>query len=261
MFESGSRLQIDTPENLTLEAEIAGFGSRFLAATVDYILLAVVLTVLFFLFGQSFASSEESLVALLVPIMFSFLLIVVYHLLFELLWNGQTPGKRWLGLRIVQADGTPASGSSIMIRNLVRLFDFLPLAYGVGILALLATRRTQRLGDLAANTIVIYERPTVQLSALQQDLRVRYRYIRTIEPIPHFIDITALTQEDHLGVVSYLQRRDTLTNHWLAVTVAQKVAGRMGYGGVPLRLSQPADAETFLEWVARAFEVQAAQAE
>ncbi|MBC7870517.1 MAG: RDD family protein [Chitinophagaceae bacterium] len=250
-----NRLQIETPENLTLEAEIAGFGSRFLAATADYTLLIIVIFILGLLFSRSLPTIEDSTYASLLVISFTFLSIVLYHLFFELVWNGQTPGKRWLGIRVVQVNGMPASGSALIVRNLVRLFDFLPALYGVGILSLFLTKQTQRLGDLAAGTIVIYERPQVELRTIKQDMRVHYRLIKTVEPIPSSIDISRLTREDYQAIVNYLQRRSTLTNDYLAVAVAKKVADQMDYQDNRFRLNHPADAELFLEWVARAFEL------
>ncbi len=252
---SDNRLQIDTPENLTLEAEIAGFGSRFLAATADYTLLGIVAFIFSLLFSRSVPTVEDSNLATLLVLSVTLLSIVLYHLFFELIWNGQTPGKRWLGIRIVQVDGTPASGSALIVRNLMRLFDFLPGLYGVGILSLFMTKQTQRLGDLAAGTIVIYERPQVDLRVIKQDLRVNYRRIKTVEPIPSSIDITRLSREDYQAIVNYLQRRSTLTNDYLAVAVAKKVADQMDYQDSRYRLNHPADAELFLEWVARAFEL------
>lgn len=260
MSDPGLPLFINTPQRPPFEAEVAGFGSRFFAAALDYTILSVLLLPLAVGTSETLAAAE-SLLATVLFVMVSYVCIAAYHLLFEWLWNGQTPGKRWLGLRIVQADGQPVTGRAIVIRNLVRLGDYLPVFYGVGIVALLLTPRTQRLGDLAARTIVIYERPLALPETPRQDLRVAYRRIKTIAPIPHYIDIAPLNADDQRGVVGYLQRRDTLTNAWLAVTVAQKVAGRMGYGGAPLRLANPDDAELFLEWVARAFEVRESQSD
>jgi hypothetical protein len=85
---------------------------------------------------------------------------------FELVWNGQSPGKRWVGLRVIRTDGTPITLSESLIRNLVRLVDFMPLAYGVGVVTMFVNAQARRLGDLAAGTIVVHDRPSVTLESL-----------------------------------------------------------------------------------------------
>src|SRR5690348_3313750 len=76
---------------------------------------------------------------------------------FEAMWHGQTPGKRAMGLRVLNDDGTPVQWPGALTRNLLRAADFLPVAYGVGLLAMLCNRDFKRLGDLAAATVVVYE--------------------------------------------------------------------------------------------------------
>src|SRR5690348_4870029 len=76
---------------------------------------------------------------------------------FEAMWNGQTPGKRAMGVRALNDDGTPLRWPGALTRNLLRAADFLPFAYGVGLVAMLANRDFKRLGDLAAATVVVYE--------------------------------------------------------------------------------------------------------
>jgi hypothetical protein len=84
-----------------------------------------------------------------------FLLEWFYPVVFELLW-GATPGKRALGLKVVHTNGTPVRWQASMIRNLLRSADFLPLFYGFGVVAMLCNARFQRLGDLAAGTLVVH---------------------------------------------------------------------------------------------------------
>ena len=81
-----------------------------------------------------------------------------YFIFFELVWNGQTPGKRVVGIRVLTSRGEPVTLVHSLVRNLVRLVDALPSAYMIGSIAILVTRRSQRLGDLAAGTIVVRER-------------------------------------------------------------------------------------------------------
>src|SRR5262249_32763682 len=154
----------------------------------------VILVVVDYLFSravsaQSIGSSSFALASL---VALQFLIITFYHLFFELLWNGQTPGKRMFGIRVVQANGLPLTASSAIIRNLVRLFDFFPILYGIGLVSMFATKQTQRLGDLAAHTIVIRERRGVTLQNLKEDLTVHYHHISRMDPIPANIDIANL---------------------------------------------------------------------
>jgi uncharacterized RDD family membrane protein YckC len=252
---SENRLFIDTPENVVLEAEIAGFGSRCIAALLDYLLVIVVMIVLYLLFASAIRNNapDDPTVAVSLFVLIQFLIISFYHLIFEFLWNGQTPGKRRIGIRVVQINGLPMNASSILIRNLVRLFDFLPVLYGVGLLVLFSTKRTQRLGDLAARTIVVYERPQLNLNTIQENLKVEYLHISRYDLIPTNIQITNLNQDDRRNIISYLQRRSQLTNReQVAVMVAQPIAERMGIPGSVSSLNR---AEMFLEYVVRAFEL------
>ena len=252
---SENRLFIDTPENVVLEAEIAGFGSRCIAALIDYLIVIIVMVVLGILFFRAIQNNapDDPTLAFGLFILVQFVIISFYHLIFEFLWNGQTPGKRRIGIRVVQSNGMPMTTSSLLIRNLVRLFDFLPLGYGVGLLVLFSTKHTQRLGDLAARTIVVYERPRLNLNTIQENLKVDYLHISRYDLIPTNIQIGNLDQNDRRNIINYLQRRSQLTNReQVAIMVAQPIAERMGIPGSVNSLNR---AEMFLEYVARAFEL------
>ncbi|HVO70960.1 MAG TPA: RDD family protein, partial [Aggregatilineaceae bacterium] len=134
MDDLSSKLSIDTPENILLDVEIAGFGTRCIAALADYLILIVLFSIVTYLFARALSTTGvrgSGAVAALVLI--QFILVTGYHLLFELLWNGQTPGKRLTGIRVVLMNGMPVTTSSTIIRNLVRLLDFLPILYGLGL--------------------------------------------------------------------------------------------------------------------------------
>jgi uncharacterized RDD family membrane protein YckC len=252
------KLSIDTPENILLDAEIAGFGSRCMAALIDYTILIILAIIVTFLFGRALPAGtrlEGAVLAMLIFIQFS--LMTFYHLLFELLWNGQTPGKRRTGLRVIQSNGLPLTASGAIIRNLVRLFDFMPILYGIGLIVMFATRNTQRLGDLAAKTVVIRERRQLTVNTLKENLRVQYWHITAIDPIPHYIHLDRLTQDDRRMIVDYLQRRyDLRDRDTIAGMLAQQIARKMEADTLEKELAYNSRrSELFLEHVARAFEV------
>jgi len=155
-----------TPERVSLQYDIAGIGSRGAAALVDTALQAIALTVALVGITAAFVTSTTTLggrgsgaTALLVGLyaLATFVVTAGYFMLFEILWNGQTPGKRLVGLRVIRENGYPIRPIDAVIRNLVRIVDWLPLIYGVGVLTMLLNTRSRRLGDFASGTIVVRE--------------------------------------------------------------------------------------------------------
>lgn len=257
MDDFSPKLTLDTPENILLDAELAGFGTRCIAAIYDYTILLVMMIVIAILFARSTPLNADNQPRWAALYLILFALVMFYHLLFEFFWNGQTPGKRWTNIRVVRSNGMPLTASSILIRNLVRLFDFLPFFYGFGLLVLFATKQTQRLGDLAAKTVVIRERGGIQLSALKENMTVTYFYVKPIDPLPHYIRIEGLTQDDRRTVIDYLRRRfDLRERDRLAILIAQRIARKLDDPVLVADLAGSGKrAELFLEHIARAFEV------
>src|SRR5262249_22782148 len=167
---------IDTPENVVFGYRVAGIGSRFLAAIIDSALIVVLeivvnlalLLVVLNLFRESLNSNDNAAIAWLLGLfgLIAFAILWGYYIFFELLWNGQSPGKRRMGLRVLRMDGTPITLSESIIRNLVRLVDFLPAYYGVGVVVMFIDGQSRRLGDLAAGTVVVHDRAAVTLESL-----------------------------------------------------------------------------------------------
>jgi uncharacterized RDD family membrane protein YckC len=160
---SPDQLNIDTPELVSIEMPLAGIGSRFIALLVDYliwcagVIVLVVIGVIVIPAVHAFSSiSEQWAVAL---VLFAvFLVHWGYFTLFEAFWNGRTPGKRVARIRVIQRSGRAIGLFESMARNLVRAVDQLPGFYAVGIVAMFVTRQHQRLGDLAAGTLVVRDR-------------------------------------------------------------------------------------------------------
>ena len=153
-------LTITTPEGLSLRQEIAGAGSRFVAALLDAILLGLLWTALV-LAAVALSSADPTGIgrfAAGLAVGGVLLIALGYQFLFLYLWNGQTPGKRALRLRVKAADGHPASTFQLLMRSLIWIVDvvvFVPVSLGLYLIVL--TPRRQRLGDIAAGTLVLRE--------------------------------------------------------------------------------------------------------
>jgi uncharacterized RDD family membrane protein YckC len=161
--DASDDLIISTPERVAFQYEIAGIGSRFLAQILDSLVITVILiaiTILAASLGGVFGSGE---LALLVEVILGFILLAGYFLVSEAAWNGQTLGKRAARLRVVGDHGEPLTLGQAAIRNLVRIVDFLPVFYGIGMLTLFINGRGKRLGDFAAGTLVVRDRERVSL--------------------------------------------------------------------------------------------------
>jgi len=163
MIESGSQwdqLSIETPELVAIEMPLAGLGSRFAAVMVDFLIWAV--AVIGLLIVASIVMPNIDNVgekwAIGIVIFLFFLLRWGYFTLFEAFWDGRTPGKRLVKIRVIQKSGRGISLFEAMTRNLLRFVDELPSFYAIGVITLFCTRDHQRLGDLAAGTLVVHER-------------------------------------------------------------------------------------------------------
>ncbi len=166
-------ISIDTPENVAFGYAVAGIGSRFLAALADTAILIlliagvwIALLIISLSLPQGLANPSASSLFLILGSVLSFLVFWGYYIFFELAWNGQTPGKRWVGLRVVRQDGAPVTLVEAIIRNLVRIIDFLPTFYGIGLLVIFFNAQARRLGDLAAGTLVIYDRGVATIESV-----------------------------------------------------------------------------------------------
>ena len=173
-MEIEDRLRIETPEGVDLEVTLAGLGSRTGACFVDSLIVTATLVVLLIAITMLGALAEQSssdLYFLIVGIgaLASFVLLIGYYLVFEGLNGGRTPGKAAFGIRVIRVDGSPLGFGAVAIRNLVRLVDFLPAFYALGLIAIVTNRRNQRLGDLAAGTVVIRDRKVAAAPAYLVD--------------------------------------------------------------------------------------------
>ena len=225
-------LDIQTPENVAFGYQVAGIGSRFLATLLDTFLivtLQVVVLLVFILVLSGFDLWGETVAAWVYAMLgiVGFFFFWGYYIFFEMLWNGQSPGKRWVGLRVIRTDGTPITLSESFIRNLTRLVDFLPAGYGIGILSMFLDKQSRRLGDLAAGTLVVHDRAPISI----QDLSVK----RTVHLRPWAnvsldgFPVERLTNDDLNLIEDFLFRRAQLTHREsLAIQILNTVHQRLG---------------------------------
>ena len=145
-----TRYQVETPEGIDLPLRPAGLMVRALAFTIDLMLLGLILGSLLIVLAM-LGKLGAGLGSLLI-----FAVSWWYMVLFEVLNQGRSPGKQWMGLRVVQDDGTPIGWSASLLRNLLRFVDLLPFGYFLGAISCLQHPGFKRLGDIAAGTLVIY---------------------------------------------------------------------------------------------------------
>lgn len=210
------RITISTPEGIELHMVLAGMGSRFIAALADTVIKSLILFVFFlfasagldsFAFGAGGSADASGLWGLSIGILLIFVLQSFYDIIFEVLSNGRTPGKRWSGLRVVMANGSPVTFRASAVRNFVRIIDFLPASYFAGMVAVIVTRHNQRIGDLFAGTLVIRDRqPTVTppVAPLFRPPPAQ------VHPAVMTWDLSAITYEELVTVRTFLERRFSL---------------------------------------------------
>ena len=204
------RTELELPEEIDLQVELANVGSRTLAILVDLFVGGLVLFIVYtltMLLAHNVADdwltrlSSNALKTLLMLLIFGFQW--VYFNLFEWLWNGQTPGKRLLNLRVIKVDGSPVSGIDVLLRNLSRPIDTLGPMGLIGLLMIFVSRKAQRLGDIMARTLVIHE-TKIDWSIFDQ---VAAAPAKPGQPVPAAPAIR-LTSEQWELLHRYLNRRD-----------------------------------------------------
>jgi uncharacterized RDD family membrane protein YckC len=228
-------LQIDTPEQITLELPLAGIGSRFLGLAIDTILQFIL--ALLGIFALAFAGSNLSLGRYFswMPrtwgptfvVIFIFCLYWGYFAFFEILWKGQTPGKRLANIRVIKESGRPINVYEAIGRNLLRAIDVLPSFYGVGIVCMMLNRDHKRLGDYVAGTVVVHDRRT-------EEIRPDWG-IAPKDSSASMQEASALTSDELVLIETYLQRRTNLdpvvrdnTAHQIAARITAKTGLQRG---------------------------------
>jgi uncharacterized RDD family membrane protein YckC len=241
IIETEETLIIETPERVQLEFALASIGNRFLAVAIDHFIQFLAIFLVAYgaynvwnvdVLGDETAATVLSempkwTVAILILVLFS--LFAGYFVLFEWLWNGQTPGKHLLKLRVIREDGRPITLWEALARNLLRIFDNLPWfifpIYSVGLITIFLNNRDQRIGDMFAGTVVIRERmdeaPTFGETFSNPVSDAAFRRVQ--KQTDFTADIALLSSEEVEVAEAFLRRRWDLTERqrvWMAWRVA-----------------------------------------
>lgn len=242
---------------------LAGIGSRFIAILIDTLIWAAALLVLglmFYAISPAVEAFSQISYQWQIAIWFFavFLLNWGYFTLFEAFWNGQTPGKRVAKIRVIQRSGRPIGFFESLARNLVRYVDQIPFFYAVGVLVMFITRQHQRLGDLAAGTLVVRDREHESTPWHDSPARTFTAQIFTppaAVPEPHTLvslpvaDVAKLSPADLEVLEGFFARRLDMsinTRQSLAERIAAAIQAKSG-----LQIPPGISTETFLEATAR----------
>lgn len=249
IIETEETLIIETPERVPLAFALASIGNRFLAAAVDhaiqYVSIAIVAIAFLFaagLFGGDGAGVIDSIgvdtpnwiYAILIIVLF--LLFAGYFAFFEWWWDGQTPGKRLMKLRVIREDGRPITLWEAIARNLLRIFDAIPgfvvPIYSVGLIVVFLNSRYQRVGDMFAGTVVIRERmdeaPTFADTFSNPVADAAFRRVQQRTAFDG--NISTIGDQEIEIIESFLRRRWDLTERqriWMAWRIALPIMFRI----------------------------------
>lgn len=246
-MNSFDQLKIDTPEQIALELPLAGIGSRFLAMAIDTLIqtaLYLITAIIFILTLPVGSSVVMFLPRLIGPAMAIFILFAIYwgyFALFEIFWKGQTPGKRYAGIRVIKESGRPINAFEAIGRNLMRAVDGMPPGtYGVGLVCMMCNRQSRRLGDFVAGTVVVHEKPTEE---------VRPSWNTTTESGPAASRLGPVGAEELVLIETYLHRRwelDPNVRLPTAIQIAERIKAKTGLQSQPQQ-----HVDDFLEEAAR----------
>lgn len=242
IIQTEETLIIETPERVPLEFALASIGNRFLAVAIDHFVQFLSIFLIAWLFlsiagvsGSDIVDAPETFVSqapkwtIAILIVVVFLIFAGYFILFEWLWNGQTPGKRLLKLRVIRDDGRPLTLWEAVARNLLRIADaapgFIVPIYSIGLIVIFLSNRDQRIGDIFAGTVVIRER-TDEAPTFAETFSATIRdaaFTRAQIPVEFRANVAQLNEREIEVVESFLRRRWDLTDRqrlWMAWRIA-----------------------------------------
>jgi uncharacterized RDD family membrane protein YckC len=243
-----------TPENVEFSYDVAGLGTRFVAAMVDTLIQTVLFAVVAVstlvaagttaLLARLAGPSQPTLVAWIIGggLLLLFLVLWGYYVFFELAWGGQSPGKRLVHVRVIREDGYPVGFLESMVRNLVRVVDFLPAYYVIGMTVMLLNPRAKRLGDLVAGTVVVKEQRFASVDQLVAPSRSRGEATRVLS--------ARLAPREYALVREFLLRRGGLPNERRRALAGELALGLAERSGID---RDGLEDEAFLEALAEGY--------
>ena len=208
--------QIETAQNISIEQNVAGIGERILAFLVDLAIIVIYMVFAGLLMAGTNLDSGSGMMYYLVLGLPSFL----YYLVWESFWDGRTPGKALLQIRVVRKDGSRPAFSNYLIRWLLRIIDISLSSGGVAVVTILLNGKGQRLGDIAAGTTVISERKKTGINnTLLVELPENYQ--------PKYPQVTVLSDHDIQEVKNLYQQARREGQHHIILSLSQKLSDLM----------------------------------
>ena len=208
--------QIETAQNVSIQQNVAGIGERILAFMIDtLIIIAYVIAIIFVITSLDLDERTQWFFALVVG-----LPVFLYYLLWETFWNGKTPGKATLKIKVVRLDGSQPRFSNYLVRWLLRIIDISLASGSVAVVAILLKGSGQRLGDMAAGTTVISEKQRVQFrQTILVDIPEGYQ--------PVYPQVTVFSDEEMRNIKSIYTEAQRNGDHKVIVRLSEKVSGLM----------------------------------
>lgn len=255
-----NRITLQTPESVELEFTLAGIGNRAYALLIDYIALGLLLLVFLIIWtigSIQFLDVIENIVGsngrleqwlLAIQLLISFFIYIGYFVCFEALWQGQTPGKRYVKIRVIRDDGRPIGVQQSTLRALLRSVDDI---FFLGVFLIALSQREKRLGDWVAGTLVIQEESPVSAA----NFPVSDAAQTLANQLHKEADLSRLLPEDFAVIREYLQRRQAMTSEArkeLSRELARQIKDVIALENVPSGVT----ANLFLEAVYLAYQQQ-----
>jgi uncharacterized RDD family membrane protein YckC len=237
-------LSVDSVTGIDVSLPVAGPGARSFAFIIDWhirfvLALAwyVLATLIYnggFSLGPPASFDQAWFAAIVLPALAIYFL---YHPVLEIVLRGRTPGKRSVGIRIVTRAGGPPAAGALLVRNVFRLIDSLPVAYGVGLTLMVLTRESLRCGDMAAGTVLTYERPAADAELLHSAAQ----RVGTLDPLGAEIAADLLQRWSGLVPDARIRLARALLQRYLGAQADLSAGDELEWRSRLERLARPAD--------------------
>lgn len=207
-----NRVTLQTPESVEIEFTLAGIGNRALALLIDYIALGLSIVVFWIVWGfftvgmvDAFPNQPDIFLWLFaIALLINFFIYVGYFVLFEVIWQGQTPGKRWAKIRVIRDDGRRVGIQQATLRALLRPVDDIIF---IGAFMIILNRREKRLGDLVAGTLVVQE----EFQVVAANFSISEPAKQFAQKLPEMANLSQLLPDDFATIREYLRRRHAMS--------------------------------------------------